>query len=39
MDRVRRVTEALNDDGKGSFKLERGCLDDIFTLKQFGEKA
>ena len=33
VDRVRKVTEGLIDDVEGA------CLDQIFSLKQIGEKA
>ena len=39
VDRVRRVTGVLNDDKQGVFRAGRGCVDQIFTLKQIGEKA
>ena len=39
VDRVRRVTDGLIDDGQGSFRAARGCVDQIFTLKQIGEKS
>ena len=38
VDRVRRVTEGLIDDERG-FRVGRGCVDQIFKLKQIGEKA
>ena len=37
--RVRKVTEGLIDDEQGGFRAGRGCVDQIFTLKQIGEKA
>ena len=39
VDRVRRVTGSLTDDEQGSFRVGMGCVDQIFTLKQKGEKA
>ena len=33
------MSGGLIDDEQGSFKAGRGCLDQIFTLKQIGEKA
>ena len=33
------MTEGLIADEKGGFSAGRGCLDQIFTLKQIGEKA
>ena len=39
VDRVCKVTECLIDDEQGGFKTERGCVDQIFTLKQIGKKA
>ena len=39
VDRVRKVTEGLIDDVQGGFRAGRGCVDQIFTLKQIGEKA
>ena len=38
VDRVRRVTGALVDDEQGGFIAGRECIDQIFTLKQIGEK-
>ena len=37
--RVLRVTEDLIDDELGCFRVGRGCVDQILTLKQTGEKA
>ena len=38
VDRVRKVTgDFINDEGRG-FKVGWGCVDQIFTLKQKGEK-
>ena len=39
VDKVHRVTEVFIDEDKDDFTLERGCVDQIFTLKQIGEKA
>ena len=39
VDRVRKVTRSLIDDEQGGFKAGRGCVDQIFTLKEIGEKA
>ena len=39
IDRVRRVTWGLIDDEQGGFRVRRGCVGRIFTLKQIGEKA
>ena len=33
------VTEALTDDERGSFRVGKGCVDQIFTLKQIVEKG
>ena len=33
------MTKGLIDDEQGGFRLESGCVDQIFTLKQIGEKA
>ena len=38
-DRVRRVTGGLIDNDQGGFRAGRECVDQIFTLKQIGEKA
>ena len=38
-DRVRRVTEGLIDGKQGVFRAGKGCVDQIFTLKQVDEKA
>ena len=37
--RVCRVTGVLIDDEQGSFRAGRGYVDQIFSLKQTGEKA
>ena len=39
VDRVRRVTEGLIDDEQGCLLSGRGCVDQIFTLKQIGEQT
>ena len=33
------MTGGLIDDEQGGFRAGRGCVDQIFTLKQIGEKA
>ena len=33
------MTEGLIDDMQRGFRAGRGCVDQIFTLKQIGEKA
>ena len=33
VDRVHRMTGVLVDDNQGAFRVRRGCLDQIFTLK------
>ena len=38
-DRVCKVTEGLIDDEQWWFKPRKGCVDQIFTLKQIDEKA
>ena len=37
--RIHRVTELLIDDEQGGFRSERGCIDQIFTLRQIDERA
>ena len=37
--RVRRVTAGLIEDKQWSFRAGKGCVDQIFTLKQIGEKV
>ena len=37
--RAHRVSEDLIDDEQGGFRAGRGCVDQIFTLKQVSEKA
>ena len=39
IDGVRRVTGGLPDGEQGVFRAGRGCVDQIFTLKQIGEKS
>ena len=39
IDRVRKVTEGLIDYKQRGFRAGRGCVDQIFTLKQISEKA
>ena len=39
VDRVHRVTGDLIEDEQGGFRAGRGCVDQIFALKQIGEKA
>ena len=36
---MRRVTGDLVDDEQGGFRAGRGCVDQIFSLKQIGKKA
>ena len=36
---VCRVNGGLTDDEQGGFKAGRGCVDQIFTLKQIGKNA
>src|SRR5678815_3305278 len=38
VERVRRVTEGLIGEEQGAFRSSRGCVDQIFTLKQMIEK-
>ena len=38
VDRVHRENEGLSYDKKGGFREGSGCVDQIFTLKQIGEK-
>ena len=35
---IRRVTGDLIDDQQGGFREGKGCVDQIFTLKQIGGK-
>ena len=39
MDKIRGMPESLINDEQGGFNSERGCIDQIFNLKQIGEKA
>ena len=39
VDSVCRVIGGLIDDEQGGFRVGRGCVDQIFTPKQIGEKA
>ena len=39
VDRVHRVTGGLIDGEQQGFRAGRGCVDQIFTIKQIGEKA
>ena len=39
VNRVRKVTEGLINDVQGGFRAGSGCVEQIFTLKQIGEKA
>ena len=38
LDRVHKVTEGLIDNEQGGLRGGRGCIDQIFTVKQIGEK-
>ena len=38
-DRAPRVTGDLIDDEQVGFRAGRGCADQVFTLKQIGEKT
>ena len=38
-DIAHRVTEGLIDDEQGGFRAWRGCVHQIFTIRQIGEKA
>ena len=38
VERVRRVIEGLIGKEQGAFRSGRGCVDQIFTLKQMIEK-
>ena len=33
------MTDGLVDDEQGDFRLGRGCVGQIFTLKRIGEKT
>ena len=39
LERVREVTEGLMVHEQKGFRAGRGCIDQIFFLKQIGEKA
>ena len=39
LSRVRRVTGYLTDDEQGGLRAWKGCVDQIFILKQISEKA
>ena len=39
IDRVRRVTGSLIDNEHRGFRAGKGCVNQIFTFKQIGEKA
>ena len=39
VNRVRKVTEGLTDDEQEGFRAGTGCVDQILTIKQIGEKA
>ena len=39
LDRARRVTGGLIDDEQGGFRAGKGSVDQIYTLKQIGEKS
>ena len=39
IDRVRKVTEGLIDYKQRGFRAGRGCVDQIFTLKQIDQKC
>ena len=39
VDRFRNLTEGLIDDVQGRVRAGSGCVDQIFILKQIGEKA
>ena len=34
VDKIRIVTGGLIDDEQGGFRVRRGCVDQIFTLKE-----
>ena len=38
VDRVRRGIRGLIDNEQEGFRVGRGCVDQIFTLKQIGQK-
>ena len=39
VDRSRKLTEGLIDDEQGRFRAGMSCVDQIFALKQIGEKT
>ena len=39
VNRFHRVTGSLIDDEQGAFRVGRVCVNQIFTLKQIGEKS
>ena len=39
VDRVSRMIEGLIDDEQGGFRAGKECVNQIFTLKQIGEKT
>ena len=39
VDKLRRMTGVLIGDEQGGFRAGKGCVYQIFTLKQIGEKA
>ena len=39
MERVRKITEGMMNDEQGGFRKGRGCVDQIFAIKQICEKA
>ena len=39
VDRIRKVTEGFIGDEQGGFRAGRGCVIQIFILKQIDEKA
>ena len=39
VDRVHKVTEGLIDDEQGVLRAWMGCVNQIFILKQIGQKA
>ena len=39
VNRVRRVIGGLTNDERGGFRAGRGCVDQMFTMKQIGEKS
>ena len=39
VDRALRVTRGMIDDEQGGFRAGRGCVSQMFTLNQVGEKA